>query len=373
MTEFFTNIFLLPFAIALLIQLVFIWILFGKLAFRKKNELLPEDNTLSPVSIIIVAKNEAENLYNNLPLILSQDYPDYEVIVVDDQSKDESLDVLKALKKHYHRLEIVYIGPDVVERPGKKFALSLGMKKAKNNVILLTDADCKPLSNNWIKLMVRNLKDKHEIVCGFSPYRKKKNVLNLFVQYDTFHTALNYLSFAISGMPYMGVGRNLLYTKALFFKNAFNGQLHLPYGDDDLFVNKNADSHNTAVEIHCDSFMLTEPPPSFIRWIRQKRRHLKAGKEYKTSHKCWLGFVWFTYLLFMALFAVNLIVSPLSLFVWGIFALRIISMMVVYGMVLKKLKMIGLIWFLPITELIYNILYVPFMSLNAKFSKIVGW
>jgi len=373
MTEFINNPYLLLFAFVLLIQLVFIWILFGRLAFRRKDDNLPADYELRPVSVIIVAKNEAENLYNNLPKILSQSYPDFEVIVVDDQSKDESTDVLKALKKHYHQLEIVYIGHDVNERQGKKLALSLGIKKAKNELLLFTDADCSPVSDNWIKLMVRGLKGDKEIVTGFSPYSKQKGLLNLIVQYDTYNTALQYLSFSLAGMPYMGVGRNLLYTKSLFFKHAFNGHLHLPYGDDDLFVNKNASSRNTSIEIHKDSFMMSAPPQTFKRWVRQKRRHLKAGKEYKKSHKWWLGGIWFSYFIFMALFALNVVISPLSLYVWGIFALRFVSSTIVSGLSLRKFGMIRLIWFMPVLELIYNVLYVPLMSLNAKFSKIISW
>jgi len=373
MFEIFTNIYLLPLAIATLIQLLFIWILFGKLAFRKKNDVFPENENLTGVSVVIVAKNEAENLYNFLPKVLSQNYPVYEVIVVDDQSADESVDVLKAFKKHYSHLEIVYIGQEVVDRPGKKLAISLGIKKAKYPLILLTDADCSPASDNWIRTMARNFTEGKEIILGYSPYQSTSTLLNLFIQYDTFYTALQYLSFALSGIPYMGVGRNLMYSRELFNRNAFNGQLHIPFGDDDLFVNKNANKINTCVEIHKDSFIVSLSPQNFSKWYRQKRRHLKAGNEYKKSHKIWLFLIWFSFILFASLFGLAISEDFTSYYIWGLFAVRYISIMVVAGFSLKKLRIKYLIWIFPILEALYNIIYIPVMSLVARFSKFRSW
>lgn len=373
MNELFNNIFFIPLIVAFIIQLAFILVLYGHLAFRRKNNFMPADHEFVPVSVVIVARNEADNLYEHLPKILKQDYPEFEVIVVDDQSNDETLDVLKAFKKHYSNLQIVYIGQEVNERTGKKLAITLGIKKARNPLILLTDADCYPLSDKWIRYMARNYSPARPIVIGFSPYEKKKGFLNYFIQYDTFYTALNYLSFAFAGMPYMGVGRNLMYSRSLFFQHAFSGQLHIPYGDDDLFVNKIALSSNTTAEIHPDSFMVSKPHHKFIKWYRQKRRHLKTGNEYKFSHRFWLGFSWFSYPLFVLLFTGAILQNPYSYIIWGILAARYFAMWLIYSISAIKLNSARLIWTFPIMEAIYNLLYLPVMGLISRFSAKNRW
>lgn len=374
MNELFnTNFFFIPLVTAAFIHLLFLLLLYSRLSFRKRNDFMPEDHEFVSVSVIIVAKNEADNLYQHLPLILNQDYPDFEVIVVDDQSTDNTLNVLKAFKKHYENLQIVYIGQEVIERQGKKLAISLGIKKSKNTIILLTDADCYPLTDKWIRYMARNYSPAKSIVIGFSPYESRSGLLNYLIQYDTFHTALNYINFALAGMPYMGVGRNLMYSRSLFFKHAFNGQLHIPFGDDDLFINKIASASNTTMEFHPNSFVISKPHTRFIKWYRQKKRHFSTGKEYKFSHKFWLGFSWATFPLFLGLFVGAILINPESIYLWGILAFRYIFMMIIYSIAAARLKMKKIIWTIPFMELIYNLIYIPVMGLISLFSKKRNW
>src|SRR5690606_33347934 len=111
------------------------------------------ENAPGPVSVVIAARNEAANLEKNLPRILSQDHPDFEVIVANDCSYDRTEEVLKELQQGNPRLRIVSIPENDKYRHGKKFALTMGIKAASHDTLLFTDADCYPLSPNWIRSM----------------------------------------------------------------------------------------------------------------------------------------------------------------------------------------------------------------------------
>ena len=234
----------------------------------------PEDvlNTQLPVSVIISARNEAKNLKENLPSILTQNYPNFEVVVINDCSSDSSDLVLDEFKEAYPNLKVVTINEHVRFKTGKKFALTLGIKAAANEHLLFTDADCRPLTGDWITRMATNFTGQIQIVLGYSPYHKTGGFLNNLIRFETIKTAINYLSSALNGDAYMGIGRNLAYTKTLFFSaKGFAAHMHILSGDDDLFVNQNATADNTAIEIHRDSFVCTDAKGTVAAWFRQKK------------------------------------------------------------------------------------------------------
>lgn len=252
-----------------------------------------------PVSIIICARNEDTNLKKNLPKILAQDYPAFEVIVVDDNSEDGTTEYLFFLSQKEPRLKRTKTGNSNRMMAGKKFPLTLGLKAAANELVLLTDADCYPASNQWLKTMVSGYAGGKEIVLGYGAYEKQPGALNRRIRYETVLTAINYLSFALARLPYMGVGRNLSYNKTLFFNtNGFFDHRHIPSGDDDLFINKVATKRNTEIVITPDAFTYSEPKETRDEWIEQKTRHLSTAKFYRFKHKFWLGLQPISHILF---------------------------------------------------------------------------
>ncbi len=254
--------------------------------YRKVN---PKE-TKDPVSVIICAKNEAENLKNFLPLVLEQDYPEFQVIVVNDGSNDGSSEILSELQEKYKHLYVTRIEHTHPYPHAKKLAQTIGIKAANYDQLLFIDADCRPASANWISCMQSNFLPKKEIVLGYGAYEKKRGMVNKFIRMDTLWIAQHFLSFAARGIPFMGVGRNLAYRRSLFFNNkGFANQLHLQSGDDDLFVNYTATKTNTAIEIDPDSKTISEPMLTMNNWLRQKRRHLTAGMYYKPIHRFLIG------------------------------------------------------------------------------------
>jgi cellulose synthase/poly-beta-1,6-N-acetylglucosamine synthase-like glycosyltransferase len=301
-----------------------------------------------PVSVIICARDEAANLAKNLPGSLLQQYrTSHEVIVVDDNSFDDTRYLLEEFQKSFRQLHVVELKQEAKFIPGKKFPLSVGIKTAKYEIVLLTDADCVPAGEHWIETMQQAFDEKTEIVLGYGAYHKKKGLLNKFVRWETFHTALQYLSYSLAGIPYMGVGRNLSYKKQVFYRHkGFTAHNHVPSGDDDLFINMAANKKNTRINIDPESFTLSESPKSWKEWMRQKRRHYSTGKYYKPLHKFLLASYSFSHFLFYPLLVCSAIFYSwqLSLIIFGI---RFLLQAVILYPCMKKLKEEGLYpWFI---------------------------
>lgn len=243
------------------------------------------------VSVVVCARDEAANLAKNLPGILVQTYPTtHEVIVVDHNSQDETRYLLEAFGKTFKHLQAVNLIQEAKGIPGKKYPLSIGIKESKHEIVLLTDADCVPASEYWIQKMQDGYYDGIEVILGYGAYHKKPGLLNKLIRFETFHSALQYFSYALAGIPYMGVGRNLSYKKEIFFRHkGFSSINHVASGDDDLFISMAANKKNTGIVIDKDAITLSQPQITFRGWVRQKTRHYTTGKFYKPVHKFLLG------------------------------------------------------------------------------------
>ncbi|MFO7369193.1 MAG: glycosyltransferase [Bacteroidales bacterium] len=323
-------IILLVFVFSFVIQLVYYLGIFSRFVFHKKKQ---EDAPSEPVSVIICARNEAENLDKFLPAILTQDYPEFEVVVVNDCSSDDTEDVLEKYMKQYPNLRTSVIKEDKKFSHGKKLAVTIGIKASKFERLLFTDGDCQPESNQWLKLMSGHFSDKTSIVLGYGGYFPLPGILNKYIRYDTLMIALQYFSMALCRVPYMGVGRNLAYKKSLFYSGkGFSGHFHLASGDDDLFVNENATGTNTAIEYAHESHTRTAPKDSFEKWSYQKKRHFSTNTLYKGSHKFLLALEPFSRLIFYA-GLIALLFSPVHrIWVLLVFGLR----MIIQIFVIKK-------------------------------------
>ena len=344
------------------IQLFYYGWFFSRVAFfRQKKKIKSQQH---PVSVIVCARDEDENLARHLPGLLVQQYPStYEVIVVNDNSMDDSKYILQELKKTFKdRLEIVELTQEAKLISGKKYPLSIGIKEAHNEVLLLTDADCVPSTENWVQKMQEGYDDGIEIVLGYGSYHPAPGLLNKLIRFETFHTALQYLSFALSGLPYMGVGRNLSYKRELFFKNkGFSAINHIPSGDDDLFINKVATKKNTAVVIDKEATTLSIPKKTWKQWYRQKKRHYSTAQFYKPKHKFLLTLYATSQFLFYPLFLAATLFYSWQLAIL-IFSIRFLVQSIVFYFALQKLNEKDLwpyFFFYDLWLFIYYIIFAP--------------
>ncbi|MGM0529913.1 MAG: glycosyltransferase [Bacteroidota bacterium] len=353
----------LVYILAFLIQMIYYLGVYARIWVYKEK---PEPREFSPVSVIICARNEEANLEKNLPAVLEQDYPEFEVIVVNDGSSDDSDMVITRLQKQYNHLLTTEIGNDRKFTHGKKLAVTLGIKKAKYDWVLFTDADCYPAGKNWIRSMAKNFDEKTSIVLGYGGYKAHRGLLNTLIRYDTVTIALQYLTYALAGFPYMGVGRNLAYRKKLFYDNkGFAGHYHLNSGDDDLFVNKTARGHNTCVQISRESSVVSEPHRSFNQWFKQKRRHLSTAYHYRKKTKWRLLTEIYSRIIFYVFFVLSLIFfSEYFVYSIGIFVFRAVVQLFVYKNFMKRL---GEKYFLLIS-IFYDILIpiINFIAITAN-------
>ena len=270
-----------------------------------------ETKLLPGVSVVVCARNEGEHLEAYLQSLLSQDYPEYEVIVVNDGSQDDTRDVLDRYCRQYDRLHTTFVPAGARVISTKKLGLTLAAKSAHYDYLLLTDADCRPESNQWIREMMAPFAQAGiEVVLGYGGYYYEPGMVNRLTRYQTLYSGLQYLGAAICGHPYMGVGRNLAYSKALFFRSGgFTDTMHLRSGDDDLFVNKVATAKNTAVVTSRESITWSESKRSWHDWLVQRRRHLSVSHAYRWQTKLWLGIepavrgLWYISLILIGIFA----------------------------------------------------------------------
>lgn len=349
------------FALVTLIQVFYHLYFFNRVAYFKPK--LKDHSQQHPVSVIVCARDEDENLARNLPGVLVQNYStSHEVIVVNDNSTDDTKYVLQELKKTFKTLHVVELSQEAKHINGKKYPLSIGIKEAKHEVVLLTDADCVPASEHWIRLMQDGYQENTEIVLGYGSYHKKPGLLNKLIRFETFHAGIQYLSYALAGIPYMGVGRNISYKKGLFFRHkGFSSINHIPGGDDDLFVNKAANRNNTEIVIDKDAITLSAPKRTWKEWRNQKLRHYTTAKYYKTKHKFLLGLYSFTQFLFYPLLFITALLYDWRLALAGL-ALRWLVLGFVFYKAMNKMNEKDLwSWFIffDLWMVIYYILFLP--------------
>jgi glycosyltransferase involved in cell wall biosynthesis len=322
-----------------------------------------------PVSVIVCAKNEAENLQLLIPQLLRQDYPDYEIILINDYSKDDTLEVMESFQEKDARIKIVDVVPNESFWGNKKYALTLGIKKAVNDKLLFIDADCQPESDQWITIMSSLYGVDASIVLGYGGYKKEKGWLNALIRFETAITAMQYLAYALHGNAYMGVGRNLGYTATQFYDSrGFMSHMKILGGDDDLFINEAANATNTTVALDQDSFTYSQPKTTWNDWWKQKRRHINTASHYKLKHKLSLGLFFLSQVLFFISVILGFVFMNNWMLFLGVVLVRYLITWLVVGFSFARLKEQGLIILYPFFELMLMVsqLGLFFNNLSRK-------
>jgi len=353
------------------IQLIYYVVIFGKFAYAKTQKNNPKR---IPVSVIVCAKNEEENVAKFIPILAEQDYPDFEIVLIDDASSDATLDIFEAFEKEYPNIKLVKVENNEAFWGNKKFALTLGIKAARKEYLLFTDADCYPTSKDWIKEMTSPFTLHKTIVLGYGKYEKiAGSFLNKIIRFETMLTAVQYFSWAKSGHPYMGVGRNLAYKKEEFFNvNGFIDHMKIRSGDDDLFINQAAHSKNTTICYTPESFTYSEPKKTFKDWFTQKRRHVSTATFYKPFDRAQLALFYLSQLLFILLPIVLLAFQFQWIIVLSLIGFRYLFSWLTLGFSAGKLKEKDVMYWFPIIEIILVFTQLNIFLSNI-FSKPVHW
>ncbi len=353
------------------IQFFYYIIIFGKFSFYKSKK---QTNQNFPISVIVCAKNEEENVKKYLPLLLNQDYSNFEIVLIDDASRDETLEVFEEYEKLHKNIKLVKVENNEAFWGNKKFALTLGIKAAKNEHLLFIDADCYPNSNQWISEMSSHFTKEKTIVLGYGAYEKiVGSFLNKIIRFETLLTATQYFSWAKKGNPYMGVGRNLAYKKSEFFEvNGFVDHMKIRSGDDDLFINQVANSYNTSICYSIESFTKSNAKTTLKNWINQKRRHIATANYYKAADKLQLSIFYFSQISFVILAVLMLITQFQWIVVLSLISFRYVFSWISIGFAAGKLKEKDIIFYFPILEIVLMFSQFYLFIINI-FSKPVHW
>ena len=365
------HILFVAFIAIIFIQFFYYVLIFRRFAFSKS-----EKNTLKnvPISVIVCAKNEEENVKKYLPLLLNQNYPLFEVVLIDDSSFDHTLDIFEDFAKNHSNIKLVKIQNNEAFWGNKKYALTLGIKAAKNEYLVFIDADCYPNSTEWLANIASKFSKDKTIVLGYGGYEKVKgSFLNYIIRYETLLSAIQYFSWAKLGKPYMGVGRNMAYKREEFFKvNGFINHIKIRSGDDDLFINEAATSKNTTTIYTPESFTYSKPKYTFKEWFTQKRRHINTANYYKFFDKLQLSIFYTSQLLFLILALILIIIQYQIYWVLFLLGLRYLFSWIIIIFSSYKLKEKDIAFGYPVAEMVL-ILMQLFIYISTKIRKPVHW
>lgn len=298
-----TEIILLLIAgLLLIIQAVYYFYLYNRILGQSKamkQNGIHYTKEQQPVSVVISVRDDSEQLQQCLTSILEQEYPLFEVIVINDGNNDESEEIILPLENKYNNLYHSFVPNTSRYLSRKKLAITIGVKAAKYDWIVVTEPNCMPTSNQWLKTMARNFTSRTEIVLGYSNYLPDNSWLNRSISFDNLFQSMRYLGYAIAGKPYMGMGRNMAYRKELFYQQkGFSAHLNLQRGDDDLFINQIANKENTRVEISPEAIVQTTNIETAKNWHSDKIGYAGTAPLLKGNQRQLLGFETTTRLLF---------------------------------------------------------------------------
>jgi poly-beta-1,6-N-acetyl-D-glucosamine synthase len=360
------------FAVAAIIQFLYTLFVHGKLSFFTDKKAIKSTEYPS-VSVLISARNESDNLYENLPLILEQDYPNFEVIVINHQSVDDSTHILNGYAHQYKNLRIIEVERSQHLKPGKKLPLTLGVKGSKYDHLFFTDADCRPTSNQWLKSMAQYFNNEKQIVLGYAPMVTVPGFLNKLIRFDTTWIAMSYFSMALAKMPYMGVGRNLAYSKALFNSvNGYKSHYSITSGDDDLFIQETVTKTNFAINIDPATFCYSEGSTNWENWYMQKTRHFTTSNRYNVIKKAMLGIYPLTMLIFAITFVILMFDANFRWLTLSVFGFVALVKWWIQARCFIKLKEPSFIALLPLYDLAYAI-FLPILFYTTDKKEIRKW
>ncbi len=389
--------------LAVLGQLFFAGYYFWPFARRPAERAAdaPGCDDQEPVSVIVCARNELDNLRELLPLLLRQDYPaGFEIVLIDDRSEDDTRLYAQQLTQLYpEKVRLVMVDETPAGFAPKKYALTLGIKAARHERLLFTDADCRPATAQWLRLLQRGFQPaqqevaaaengpdpllanqktqsfQNHLVLGYSPYAERPGLLNQLIRYETLLTGAQYLSFAWRGRPYMGVGRNLAYTKAAFqATKGFAVHMRQLSGDDDLFGQQaGRRGRRAAVVADPAAHTRSQPAETWAAWWRQKRRHLSAGSNYRLADRVRLGMflianaAYYSGLIGLLIFPENWVTLA------AVAAFRTIILIAVYGQLNHRLRNGPLpAYLIPVLDFLYFTTYLA-LGISLFLNRRLRW
>ena len=344
------------------------WLLFALVRTKSPS---PKKSELPGISVIICAHDQEQNIRELVPLLLSQDHPNFEIIVVEDRCNDGTFDYLLAETAKQSKLKMVQVRSKPDYLPGKKYALTLGIKAAVHDLVLLTEPDCRPGSNSWVTSIAQSFDTQTEIVIGVAPFLSSKSFPNIFLRFENTLSSISYCTWAKIGLPFMGLGRNLAYRKQLFLENkGFNKHLASLTGDDKLFVNQHASSFNTNVAEDPRSIMYSHALNDLNDFITQKKAAIASARQFRFKHQLILIPFYLSYALWLPAITLTLFFI-FSWWVISVVCLRWLLMILTISRFKKTYQISYPLAWIPVQDVLYSTMCLALLPAGLFTSKLV--
>lgn len=361
------------FALVTVIQLIYYFLIYGKFTFHRKKSAVSFKEV--PMSVVVVVRDNASQILQSLPKLLSQQYPAFEIVVVNDRSPDENtLFTIKEYSNRYPNIKFVDLSEAVSTSKGRKMAVSFGIKCATYENILVTSPDCEPSSVHWLSAMAANFQGQKKVVVGYSTYARRRTPYNAFLRYDNVVGAVQYFSHVLRNATYRADFNNIAFLRQLFYnQKGFTSFNHLEWGEEDIFVHRISGGDNTSVEYSPESMIVQNNIPSYGYWRSHKISLYYTRKFNSTRNRFSLSMFDATNMLFYVLLTLSVVSAihvPTFLYAAiGVAVVRVVGLYVSVGISAAKLcekQIIPLILPFDLLFSVLNPLYFIYSRLNTK-------
>ncbi len=348
-------------ALLLLIFELFIYSALNKLFRFKKIEKIE-----LKISVIVAAKNESANIPNLISALINQNYSkdNFEVIIVDDNSTDETFSITKETIKELENFRTIKAENKLFK--GKRGALDIGIKSAKHPYILITDADCEP-GKEWINSFADGFGDKNDFLFGIAPYRATKSISNLVARFENLRANIIVFAFAKLGIPYSASARSFGFSKEAF--NNIKGYTYTTEtlsGDDDLLLREATKNKlNIGIVTNSDAFVFSKTKEVFSEYVNQKSRHTSTSIHYSLKNQLLLG-SWHL-LNLVSLFSIIFLTFGTE-FIFPLFIKLVIDLFILNNFQNNFGCKINPLWFI-VLQISYELNLIYFFIKGLKFSN----
>lgn len=290
----FNNLTLILLGATVFFALLNLWLilpLLGRIIRRNRsdNSIDLDKCSYIPVSVIVYNNHNSDNMAALLDDLLTQDYPvEYEVIVVSDGIDDETAQTVGRLQTVHNNLYLTMTPDHSRNLSRRKLAVTLGVKAARYEALLLTKGNCRIPSSSWLRSMARHFATGKEVVAGYTYPVSEGPGKSWAKGFDRMFRSTAWLASGINGNLWRGDGCNLGYTRRLFFDNkGFSQSLNLVNGDDDIFISRIANRSNSVVELSSSSMTAMEEynPKRSFSYDKISRRFTGRSLPHGTGNR----------------------------------------------------------------------------------------
>ena len=295
------------FGVLFLLRLLHLFLFTGRVLFRKKVD--NNEAEKKPLSLILTIRNEEENLKNNLPKILSLENIDFEMVVVDDFSQDNSYLILGLLKDRYKRLTISALNQET--KFSTKLALNIAIKATNNKWILTVPVSLAEVAAEWLDYISQATNNEKNVVIGYSTVARSKGFYNRLTRIENYFSYLKSTGYILNGIPFVYSVENVAFQKEKYFEiGGFGQKVTEHYANLELVINSFIRKKTTAVLFNKESSIRKTEVVKRADYFDLLKKSIRIESHLSSSKRVILFLIEFGKLLFLPIAAFVIVLLP---------------------------------------------------------------